>query len=249
MLTGKPLLGYNFKSLDDIIPHLEDKDSGTTSLWAQATSRRLKCFTIAGYPEISADDNKRYNSCIFVDPEGTVVTNYRKTFLFETDEKWASEGSGFFSGALDTSKLRSAINFSTSPISINTSLGCCMDLNPYKFKAPFDDYEFANHVLANESNLVIVPMAWLSSRPDDITDLSDPEILTLRYWIARLEPLLELREDREIIFVTANRTGDECGVTYAGTSAVVGLKKGKVVVYKVLGVGEENLMHVDVPIS
>ena len=27
-----------------------------------------------------------------LDRQGKVISNYRKTFLYETDEKWASEG-------------------------------------------------------------------------------------------------------------------------------------------------------------
>ena len=35
---------------------------------------------------------------MLVSPQGNVVTNYRKTFLFTTDETWATEGQGFFAG-------------------------------------------------------------------------------------------------------------------------------------------------------
>lgn len=40
-----------------------------------------------------------YNSAITVNPEGETVANYRKSFLYYTDETWALEGpSGFFGG-------------------------------------------------------------------------------------------------------------------------------------------------------
>jgi protein N-terminal amidase len=40
----------------------------------------------------------RYNSAVLVSPEGNVLANYRKSFLFTTDESWCEEGSGFYSG-------------------------------------------------------------------------------------------------------------------------------------------------------
>lgn len=40
----------------------------------------------------------RYNSAVLVSPQGNVLANYRKSFLFTTDETWAEEGPGFFAG-------------------------------------------------------------------------------------------------------------------------------------------------------
>lgn len=37
-----------------------------------------------------------YNSVIIVDKDGETIANYRKTFLYYTDETWALEGEGFF---------------------------------------------------------------------------------------------------------------------------------------------------------
>lgn len=36
-----------------------------------------------------------YNSALLVSPTGELVGTYRKTFLYETDKTWASEGAGF----------------------------------------------------------------------------------------------------------------------------------------------------------
>ena len=35
---------------------------------------------------------------MLVSPKGDVLANYRKSFLFTTDESWCVEGSGFFHG-------------------------------------------------------------------------------------------------------------------------------------------------------
>lgn len=68
---------------------------------------------------------------------------------------------------------------------------------------------------------------------------------TMMYWVSRLEPLVRLESDREIIIIFANRTGREDEITYAGTSAVIGIKDGEVLVYGVLGRGDKELLVVD----
>lgn len=41
------------------------------------------------------------------------------------------------------------------------SIGICMDLNPYQFKAPFTAFEFSLQCLEKKADLVLCPMAWL----------------------------------------------------------------------------------------
>ena len=99
--------GYNFKSLQEIEAHLEHTTAGPSTDWARTVAKRLKCFVCVGYPEhtiLTATPTmgvQRYNSCVLVNPQGEVVTNYRKHFLFSTDETWAEEGKeGFFAGQI-----------------------------------------------------------------------------------------------------------------------------------------------------
>lgn len=73
----------------------------------------------------------------------------------------------------------------------------------------------------------------------------DPDMETLSYWLARLEPLIRNEGEDEIIAVFANRTGCEENATYAGTSAVLGIQAGEVKVYGILGRGERELLVVD----
>jgi protein N-terminal amidase len=43
----------------------------------------------------------RFNSAVMVSPEGNVIANYRKHFLYTTDERWAEEGKeGFYAGEI-----------------------------------------------------------------------------------------------------------------------------------------------------
>jgi hypothetical protein len=74
---------------------------------------------------------------------------------------------------------------------------------------------------------------------------NEPDIEVLRYWLSPLWGLIETETEDEIICVFANRTGTDKGAVYAGTSAVLGIKAGEVLVYGVLGRGENKLLIVD----
>ncbi|KAL7822789.1 hypothetical protein V8C26DRAFT_387455 [Trichoderma gracile] len=232
--------GYNFKSLQDISPFLEPSGSGISALWARTMALKYNCTVLVGYPEkVDVSPNwptgpEYYNSAIVVNGDGETIANYRKCFLYYTDESWALEGNrGFYDGYI--------------PGLGNTSIGICMDINPYKFEAPWHAFEFAFHILEVESNLVIVSMAWMTR--EDRRHFSrmpnEPDMNTLTYWVTRLEPLIRSNNEDEIIVVFCNRTGIEDEATYAGTSAVIGIQEGEVKVYGLLGRGEKELLVVD----
>ncbi|KAH6854299.1 carbon-nitrogen hydrolase [Chaetomium sp. MPI-CAGE-AT-0009] len=232
--------GYNFKSLQHIAPCLEEAGSGITSLWAQTTALKHDCTVVAGYPEkvdVSANwpaSPEYYNSALIVNGDGDTVGNYRKSFLFYTDETWALEGgSGFFKGNI------AGLG--------NVALGICTDLNPYKLEAPWDAFEFGFHVTKAQANLVIVSMAWQTHQDPGLfgANPAEPDIETLVYWVQRLEPLIHADKEEEVIVVFCNRTGSETEATYTGTSAVIGIKRGEVFVYGVLGRGVDDLLIVD----
>ncbi|KAK1983461.1 hypothetical protein LZ30DRAFT_480680 [Colletotrichum cereale] len=232
--------GYNFKSLQQISPFLEPSGSGITSLWARTTALKYNCNVVVGYPEkVDVSNNwptgpEYYNSAIVVNGDGETIANYRKNFLYYTDETWALEGNkGFYEGWI--------------PGLGNTSIGICMDLNPYKFQAPWHAFEFAFHVLEHESNLVIVSMAWMTREDGRLFSRmpNEPDMDTLTYWVTRLEPLIRAESEEEIIVVFCNRTGNEDEAVYAGTSAVVGIQDGEVKIYGLLGRGEKELLVID----
>ncbi|KAJ4865106.1 carbon-nitrogen hydrolase domain-containing protein [Trichoderma breve] len=232
--------GYNFKSLQDISPFLEPSGSGITALWARTMALKYNCTVLVGYPE-KVDVSPKwptgpeyYNSAIVVNGDGETIANYRKSFLYYTDESWALEGNrGFYDGYI--------------PGLGNTSIGICMDINPYKFETPWHAFEFAFHVLEVESNLVIVSMAWMTreDRRHYSRMPNEPDMDTLTYWVTRLEPLIRSNNEDEIIVVFCNRTGVEDEATYTGTSAVIGIQEGEVNVYGLLGRGEKDLLVVD----
>ncbi|KAF2970330.1 hypothetical protein GQX73_g3215 [Xylaria multiplex] len=232
--------GYNFKSLQEISPFLELQGSGISALWARTVALRLNCVVTIGYPEKEDVEAKwpaspeYYNSVIAMNADGETIAHYRKNFLYYTDETWALEGQeGFYGGYI--------------PQLGNISMGICMDINPYKFEAPWRAFEFAFHCLEVEANLVIVTMAWLTREDASLFRCmpNEPDMDTLTYWMARLEPLIRSENQDEIIIIFCNRTGIERDAVYAGTSTVIGVKDGEVNVYGLLGRGEEKLLVVD----
>jgi hypothetical protein len=76
-------------------------------------------------------------------------------------------------------------------------------------------------------------------------DPREPDLETLVYWVQRLEPLIRADNEEEVIVVFCNRAGAEGEATYTGTSAVIGIKRGEVFVYGVLGRGVSELLVVD----
>jgi protein N-terminal amidase len=119
--------------------------------------------------------------------------------------------------------------------------------SPYKFESPWSAWEFAYHVLHKQANLVILSMAWLTR--EDARSYSrtpkEPDMETLSYWLARLEPVIRDEDEGEVIVVLANRCGSEGEAVYAGTSTVLGIQGGEVKVYGILGRGEKELLVID----
>ena len=129
-----------------------------------------------------------------------------------------------------------------------------MDLNPYRFTAPWTAYEFLAHAQASESEILILSMAWLTNQPSSELAMQarEPDLDTLSYWIERLKPLVE--GDKEVVIVCANRCGEEEGknslgveegVRYAGTSWSGKVGREKVKIWDIMGRREEGVTVVD----
>ena len=206
-----------------------------------------------GYAEkdVSGTGSHAYNSLVFVNKMGQIVAHTRKSFLYYTDETWASEGQGFFAGEMQ---------LGCSSKAQKLAAGICMDINPYKFEAPWTSYEFANHALAAKAELLVVSMAWLTRM--STVELQEqarlPDLDTVGYWLERMRPLVgPNRSDQEIIVVFANRCGEEGEapligpVAYAGSSTVLGISRGdgrvdgEVRIWDILGRAEEGVLVVD----
>ncbi|GJE88441.1 carbon-nitrogen hydrolase [Phanerochaete sordida] len=235
--------GYVFKDADAISPYLEDPETGPTSRFCAALSKRLGCYVIAGYPEALGPAEPRStiimenyeheevgaNSAMVYAPDGTRVGNYRKTNPFETDKTWAKPGTGFATYNL--------------PHPLRTlALGICMDLNaqpPALWTLEDGPYELAQHCVDARANVLLLLNAWLDSGApsDDGKDWS-----TLNFWVARLRPLWAEssagghgdEDGPETTVIVCNRSGEENGEKFAGTSAIYSLRRGS---------GRPRLLH------
>ncbi|KAI2679064.1 hypothetical protein LCP963914a_7643 [Penicillium roqueforti] len=256
VLPELAMTGYNFPSLEAIKPYLEPAGDGPSASWARETARRLRCKVCVGYAEIENDSQNSdkvtyYNSLLVVDENGEFILNYRKSFLYYTDETWAAEGQverGFHELEFGSQGALSSLHQGEQVLSekkrIATSFGICMDINPYKFEAPFTKWEFATRVLDSKSQLVILSMAWLTTLSrEELDALKDkPEMDTFNYWLQRFWPLIQKRMEHEvdidggeaadspkkIVIVFSNRSGEEPPTEdtkpparYAGTSAII----------------------------
>jgi protein N-terminal amidase len=262
--TGQlTLAGYNHSSLAAIAPYLEPTAAGPSARWAIRTATRLKCTVAVGYPEAAEgegnfntaydakitveDGTVAYNSLVIVDASGEVVGHYRKSFLYYTDETWAQEGQGFFAGV---------VPIGVSGQRMKAVAGICMDINPYKFQAPWTAYEFANHARESRARLVILSMAWLTHLSvEDLTEQTMvPDTNTVGYWAERMRPLMDSSTgaNEEVIIICANRCGLEGlaprigEVKYAGSSCVFSMKKGQDIrIWDILGRAQEGVLLVD----
>lgn len=232
--------GYNFLTLEAIQPYLEPTTAGPTTEWAIHTAQRLRCHVTVGYPEtIPSQPGVNYNSTVTVAPDGSVLVNYRKSFLYMKDETWAQEGAGenpkkpFFHG--DLGMLG------------KVSLGICMDINPYRFMTPYSMKEFSNAALQAGSSIVAISMAWLTLLPweEMVARAKEPDTETITYWLERFSPYHERNSPEEVTLVLANRCGREGDAWYAGTSCVMRIRDGKVEIFDMLGRMEEKCLVID----
>ena len=137
---------------------------------------------------------------------------------------------------------------------MQANFGICMDLNPHRFTAPREAYEFASHALASGSELLVLTMAWLTGLDalELATHAKQPDLSTLSYWVERLKPLVEA--EKEILTVFANRCGEEAGknplgieegVRYAGSSCIGKVGNGVVKIWEISGRAEEAVIVAD----
>lgn len=258
ILPELALTGYNFKDRKHIAPYLEIKGRGTSFEFGKQLSLKYHCHTLLGYPEkvLTTNDFKIYNSAAMISPAGSLIFNYRKSFLYETDEQWGCEESpdGF-----------QTFDLTIKEHTFKTAIGICMDLNPYKFTAPFDKYEFANFCYDKDVDLILLPTAWLNSswsedwKDDDIQkyakyygnqlapeinnknenndvmldsdasefDRENPDGRTARYWIMRMNPLYTKPHiGKKKLVVVCNRSGMEGKMMYGGSSSIIRFNGG-----------------------
>ena len=216
--------GYTFTK-NEIMDLIESKIQQKTIDWGIAFAKTVSSFIQIGYPRV-ASDKEIYNSVSLISPSGNIVYTYDKHFLFTADEAWASAGEGFKT-------------FDCHPFG-KIGPGICMDVNPFKFQASFDAFEFANFHVRQGTRFVFLSMAWLQS------PYHTPKSL-INYWIQRLEPLVNesIKIKNPIIVVICNRNGTEGDSSYGGSSCVLQFSEGRITLMDHLNTDDEMLLTVD----
>ena len=161
VLPELAITGYNFPNSTAIKPYLESIDKFGPSLnLGRELSIKYQSILVIGIRNFLMMIII-YNSCAVFNRFGQLIYNYRKSFLYETDEVWGcNENPWVPSIELDFSptsnKIREDINVNetseTTTQLVITNIGICMDLNPYKFEAPFNKFEFSMSSYSQRAN-------------------------------------------------------------------------------------------------
>ncbi|SPC62771.1 related to NTA1 - Amidase [Ustilago sp. UG-2017b] len=214
-----------------------------------------------GTVEASPDQTVNYrasNSAALFAPDGSLQHVFRKHFLFETDEKWASAGSGFESLHI--------------PDLGNVCVAICMDLNPFQFRTPFDYCELASFCVQRDVDLLVMPMAWLLPKHQEPRVDSSPSLSTISYWAMRCLPFFNPQtastqpsssatavgdaavgnanplSSKMRYLAATNRVGTEAKSTFAGSSCVLQMKVGqRPLLLDSLGTKKEACLLVTLP--
>ena len=89
------------------------------------------------------DDKEHFNSMYIIDPNGKLVLNYSKHFLYETDKKFCRAGKGFQSITIKTK----------TNVNLKIGIGICMDINPKDF-IDYKLYELANFFIKEDIDFI-----------------------------------------------------------------------------------------------
>ncbi|CAL6374214.1 unnamed protein product [Bathycoccus prasinos] len=255
--------GYTFDSREEIEPFVEwddeEEEEAVTRQFLSSVAKRFNCLASAGYVRGIRDAGRKlyYNAVQVVDEAGRVILRANKHHLYCIDETWADEDieNGFTSlelvlkarGIGNTNSSRSSRSSGSSKVEeyrIKTTVGICMDINPYKFEAPWGAFEFAKTIEKASSSLVLFASAWTNAHPDDDAEtkaIVPDRTETWNYWFNRLLPLFVDQEKegeegiirpRKRAFVFANRVGVEHEIHFVGSSVVFQIERGGKLIVK-----------------
>ncbi|OAA41914.1 asparagine amidohydrolase [Beauveria brongniartii RCEF 3172] len=224
----------------------------SAKLWTQTAAVKYNCTVVVGYPEVvdarcGQITDQRWFSCLIAmdkfgktvknDPERTINKNEAMFFDIKTDFGKITIGQCMLKRPHDFDEEKGLICWFSLRRSIVTDLG------EREFSNDPETTAFAQHMLAVNSYAAIISMAWAKEDPDFSSKPPyKPDEYALSCWVARLEPLVQAKRKQETLIVLCNTTGPD---TYAGTSAVLGIKDGEVLVYDYLGSSQEGLLVVD----
>eukprot|EP00924_Labyrinthula_sp_SR-Ha-C_P000664 augustus_masked-scaffold_7-processed-gene-0.42-mRNA-1 protein AED:0.07 eAED:0.11 QI:0/-1/0/1/-1/1/1/0/294 len=211
--------GYLFRNKEMIEPLIQEAMEETAK-FCSMTAKNYNCYVISGLPR-SDEMGNLYNSQYVADKHGDMVSLYDKSHLYEADETWATEGTGFKTISMNFIDVNENLQV------LKAGLGICMDINPKGFKAPYEKYELSTFHQDQAVDLLLFSSNWC-------THGEEPNSFqTINYWFDRLKPLYSSNSGKKTYFCCADRVGTETndlleqgkeGVTpFCGTSCVISL--------------------------
>ena len=141
-----PEIGFGRYTLDAEAAKHAAGDAPMILAWAAATARKLRCHVCVGHVRLDPDTGEMFNSQTTVDGSGAVVGRYDKTHLYFMDEKWAVESNTGFKQtqlALKVLKPDGETPRAITRRHVTVTNAICMDINPYRFEAPWEAHELA----------------------------------------------------------------------------------------------------------
>jgi protein N-terminal amidase len=202
------------------------RESARALAWAREIAMTYDTHVALGHCREEATSGELFNSQTVFAPDGDVARRYDKSHLYFVDEAWAVEGRrGFevFTLAMKCFVRGAGSAYAEVVRDVKCVSAICMDINPYKFEAPWTDFELANACVG--SDLILFSSAWTSAHPDDPEEIKRKPVdfgETVSYGMSRLQPLLG--KTMSPYFVCANRIGVENDIQFTGCSCIVDLR-------------------------
>ena len=222
-----PELGFSRYALrDEDDARAVARESARALAWAREIAMTYDTHVALGHCREEATSGELFNSQTVFAPDGDVARRYDKSHLYFVDEAWAVEGRrGFevFTLAMKCFVRGAGSAYAEVVRDVKCVSAICMDINPYKFEAPWTDFELANACVG--SDLILFSSAWTSAHPDDPEEIKRKPVdfgETVSYWMSRLQPLLG--KTMSPYFVCANRIGVENDIQFTGCSCIVDLR-------------------------
>jgi len=213
--------------------------------WAKTFSSQVKAYLAFGYigQSCTSRDGPRNALAVF-GPDGELVHDRSKRFLYDSDLVWTAERSGGFE----------VVTLDLLPKKPRVMFAICNDINGKDFSdTEMDKYALARDALEHDAHLIVLSAAWCSAHPDSPPWAHDDDIVEnsqVEYWLNRLKPLW----GREVYFCCADLVGREkiphrpgSKIKYCGSSCAISLKTQSLI-KPALPTWKEATICVDIPL-
>lgn len=194
-------------------------------VWASRFALENKIYLAFGYLGLSESSGNPRNALAVYGPDGKLVHDQSKRFLYVSDEVWTDERAQDF-GTVELSHIR------TKP---KVMFAICNDINAYDFtEEEMLSYPLARSCKESKAKILFLATAWCSAHPAMPAEAHDRPIVPstqLEYWVDRLDPLIF----EDLCFCAADLVGREAiprtnsFIRYCGSSCCLSLKEPAIV--------------------